>query len=343
MSLLTHHCMKVITFGEIMMRLSPPGFAKFEQAHSLNVVYGGSEANVAVSLAYFGVPSAHVTRFPDHALGRAAAATLRYHGVDTSAISYGDGRLGLYFLETGAVSRASQIIYDRYDSAFSQIQPGQVDWEAVFQGSDGVPATWFHWSGITPALSQSAADCLLEAIQTANRLGILVSGDIYFRSNLWKYGKRPQDILPALTEGCDMVLGNEANFDELYGVKANSFVEACKSMKVKFPRIRYFTDTERQSVSASHNRLTAKIFEGDTTYSSNVYDITHIVDRIGGGDAYLAGLIYGLLTRDDPQYAVEFGAAASALKHTVEGDANLVSVQEVEALMQGDTSGRLRR
>ncbi|MFC5411975.1 PfkB family carbohydrate kinase [Larkinella bovis] len=329
---------KIVTFGEVMMRLAPPGFTKFTQAHSLNVVYGGTEANVAVSLAYFGCQTAHVTRFPDHALGRAAAATLRYHGVDTSAITFGDGRLGLYFLETGAVSRASQIIYDRYDSAFSLIQPGDFDWETILKGAD-----WFHWSGITPALSQPAADCLLEAIQTANRLGVMVSGDIYFRSNLWKYGKKPQEILPALTAGCDLVLGNQENFEELYGVKADSFVDACRRMQIQFPRIRYFTDTERQSVSASHNRLTAKIFDGHTLYSSNVYDITHIVDRIGGGDAYLAGLIYSLLTTDDLQYAIEFGAAASALKHTVEGDANLVSVQEVEALVGGDTSGRLRR
>ncbi|GAB3341086.1 sugar kinase [Larkinella ripae] len=329
---------KIVTFGEVMMRLAPPGFAKFNQAHSLNVVYGGTEANVAVSLAYFGCQASHVTRFPDHALGHAAASTLRFHGVDTSRITFGAGRLGLYFLETGAVSRASQIIYDRYDSAFSLIQPGDFDWEAILTGAD-----WFHWSGITPALSQQAADCLLDAIQTANRLGVKVSGDIYFRSNLWKYGKKPQDILPDLTAGCDLVLGNQQNFEELYGVKAETFDDACRGMQTKFPRIRYFTDTERQSVSASHNRLTAKIFDGTTMYSSEVYDITHIIDRIGGGDAYLAGLIYGLLSTDDPQYAVEFGAAASALKHTVEGDANLVSVSEVEALVGGDKSGRLRR
>ncbi|MGV3560537.1 PfkB family carbohydrate kinase [Larkinella arboricola] len=329
---------KIVTFGEVMMRLAPPGFAKFNQAHSLNVVYGGTEANVAVSLAYFGCEAVHVTRFPDHALGRAAAATLRFHGVDTSRITYGPGRLGLYFLETGAVSRASQIIYDRYDSAFSLIQPGDFDWDAILTGAD-----WFHWSGITPALSQQAADCLLDAIQTANRLGVKVSGDIYFRSNLWKYGRTPQEILPALTAGCDLVLGNQANFEELYGVEADTFDDACHRMQEKFPRIQYFTDTERESVSASHNRLTAKIFDGTTMYSSEVYDITHIIDRIGGGDAYLSGLIYGLLATDDPQYAVEFGAAASALKHTVEGDANLVTIPEVEALVQGDKSGRLRR
>ncbi|MGA0560718.1 PfkB family carbohydrate kinase [Larkinella sp. VNQ87] len=329
---------KVVTFGEVMMRLAPPGFAKFTQAHSLNVVYGGTEANVAVSLAYFGCQTAHVTRFPDHALGQAAAATLRYHGVDTSHIRFGHGRLGLYFLETGAVSRASQIIYDRYDSAFSLLQPGDFDWKTILSGAD-----WFHWSGITPALSQYAADCLLEAIQTANRLGVRVSGDIYFRSNLWKYGKTPQEILPDLTAGCDLVLGNQQNFEELYGVEATSFEDACRKMQQKFPRIQYFTDTERQSISASHNRLTAKLFDGSTRYSSEVYDITHIIDRIGGGDAYLAGLIYSLLATNDPQYAVEFGAAASALKHTVEGDANLVTVAEVEALVGGDSSGRLRR
>jgi 2-dehydro-3-deoxygluconokinase len=300
--------------------------------------FGGTEANVAVSLAQFGAEAAHVTRFPDHALGRAAAGYLRRFAVDTQHIRYGDGRLGLYFLETGAGSRASQIIYDRVDSAFARIRPDEIDWEPVLQG-----ASWFHWTGITPALSQGAADCLLAAIQTANRLGVPVSGDIVYRSNLWQYGRTPQEIMPALTEGCTLVLGSKGLFSELYGVVGSSFQEAGRAMMQRFPTLRYITDTKRVSVSASHNQLSAKLFDGQAVYKSRLHDIRSITDRIGTGDAYVAGLIYGLLTFNDLQRAVEFGAAASALKHTIVGDVNLATIAEVETLAKGDSSGKLKR
>ncbi len=321
-----------------MLRLSPPGVGRFTQTDSLDMHFGGTEANVAVSLAQFGAEAAHVTRFPDHALGRAAAGYLRRFAVDTQHIRYGDGRLGLYFLETGAGSRASQIIYDRVDSAFARIRPDEIDWEPVLQG-----ASWFHWTGITPALSQGAADCLLAAIQTANRLGVPVSGDIVYRSNLWQYGRTPQEIMPALTEGCTLVLGSKGLFSELYGVVGSSFQEAGRAMMQRFPTLRYITDTKRVSVSASHNQLSAKLFDGQAVYKSRLHDIRSITDRIGTGDAYVAGLIYGLLTFNDLQRAVEFGAAASALKHTIVGDVNLATIAEVETLAKGDSSGKLKR
>lgn len=335
--------MKVITFGEVMLRLSPPGVERFAQTDTLAMHFGGTEANVAVSLAQLGLETAHVTRFPNHALGRAATGYLRRYGVDTQYIRFGDGRLGLYFLETGAGSRASQIIYDRIDSAFARIHPDDVDWESVLTDDSGKPAQWFHWTGITPALSQGAADCLLAGIQTANRLGVPVSGDIVYRSNLWQYGRKPQEIMPALTEGCTLVLGNKSLFSELYGVVGSTFLEAGQAMMRRFPMLRYVTDTKRNSLSASHNQLSAKLFDGQSVYKSRVYDIQPIVDRIGTGDAYIAGLIYGLLRFNDAQRAVEFGVAASALKHTIPGDVNLATVAEIETLEGGDSSGKLKR
>ncbi|QHV97652.1 sugar kinase [Spirosoma endbachense] len=330
--------MKVITFGEVMLRLSPPGVERFVQTDSLTMHFGGTEANVAVSLAQLGLETAHVTRFPDHALGRSATGYLRRYGVGTQHVRYGDGRLGLYFLETGAGSRASQIVYDRVDSAFSRITSTEIDWESILTGAD-----WFHWTGITPALSQGAADSLLAGIQTANRLGVPVSGDIVYRSNLWQYGRSPQEIMPALTEGCTLILGNKSLFSELYGVVGSTFIEAGRAMMRRFPTIKYVTDTKRNSLSASHNQLSAKLYDGSTVHKSRVYDIQPIVDRIGTGDAYMAGLIYGLLTFNDPQRAVEFGSAASALKHTIPGDVNLATVTEIETLEAGDSSGKLRR
>ncbi|QJD78791.1 sugar kinase [Spirosoma rhododendri] len=329
---------KIVTFGEVMLRLSPPGVGRFAQTDTLTMHFGGTEANVAVSLAQFGLRAQHVTRFPDNGLGRSAAGYLQRHHVDTQHVQYGDGRMGLYFLETGAGSRASQIIYDRVNSAFTRIQPTDVDWDAVLDGAD-----WFHWTGITPALSQGAADCLLAGIQTANRLGVPVSGDIVYRSNLWQYGKTPQQIMPALTEGCTLVLGGKALFSEIYGVVGSTFQEAGRAMMERFPTLRYITDTKRNSISASHNQLSAKLFDGTTVYKSRIYDVQPIIDRIGTGDAYMAGLIYGLLMFNDPQRAVEFGSAASALKHTITGDVNLATVAEVETLEQGDSSGKLKR
>lgn len=321
-----------------MLRLTPPNFARLEQATSFDVVFGGGEANVAISLAHFGVPSAHVTRFPDNAIGRRATRYLREHGLDASVVLHGGQRIGVYFLEMGAALRASQIVYDRYNSAFSEIKPGMVDWESVLHG-----ASWFHWAGITPALSQGAADVCLEAVRMAKKLGLTVSADIFYRSNLWQYGKTPQEILPELTRYTDLVVASPDAIQLIFGIENDSFPQACERLKKQFPTIRYVVDTHRTSVSASHNDLKGILWNGEAVLESDTFTIDPIIDRIGGGDAFIAGLIYGLMTFEDEQKTLNFATAASALKHTIPGDANLVSIAEVEAVMSGDVGGRLRR
>lgn len=330
--------MKVVTLGEIMMRLSVPGFGRFVQATSYRAVYGGSEANVAVSLQVMGVPAAHVTRFPDNDFGVAATQALRQYGVDTSAILYGPERIGLYFYENGAVQRPPRIIYDRFDSAFAHIQPGMIDWDQVFQG-----ASWFHWTGITPAISQGAADVCYEAIQFARKNGLTVSGDINYRRNLWQYGKSAREIMPALMEGTDVVVAGITDMENCAGVTGASFEDACRAYQKMFPVTKKIATTFRDAVSSSHNRLTGVLWSGNQITSSRLYDITHMVDRIGGGDAFMAGLIYGLIHQRADTFTIEYATAASTLKHTIEGDVNLASVQEIEALMKGENVGKLLR
>lgn len=330
--------MKVITFGEIMMRLSVPGFSRFVQATSYNTVYGGSEANVAASLQILGVPAAHVTRFPENDFGLAATQTLQRYGLDTSAIVYGPERMGLYFFENGAVQRASRIIYDRFDSAFAHIQPGMIDWDLVFKG-----ATWFHWTGITPAISQGAADVCAEAILAARKNGLTVSGDINYRRNLWQYGKTARDIMPALMEGTDVVVAGITDMENCGNITGATFEEACKAYQKSFPVAKKIATTLRESVSSSHNRLTGIVWNGKELLSSREYDITHMVDRIGGGDAFMAGLIYGMIQQKPDAYTIEFATAASTLKHTIEGDVNLATVREIETLVKGENVGKLLR
>lgn len=330
--------MKVVTFGEIMMRLSVPGFGRFVQASSFNAVYGGSEANVAVSLQVMGVPAAHVTRFPENDFGLAATQTLQRYGLDTSAIVYGPERMGLYFFENGAVQRASRIIYDRFDSAFAHIKPGMIDWDVVFQG-----AIWFHWTGITPAISQGAADVCYEAIQAARKNGLMVSGDINYRRNLWQYGKSANEIMPALMEGTDVVVAGITDMENCAGISGASFDEACHAYQKAFPVTKKIATTLRDSVSSSHNRLTGMLWNGKELFSSREYDITHMVDRIGGGDAFMAGLIYGMVQQKSDQNTIEYATAASTLKHTIEGDVNLATVQEIETLVKGENVGKLLR
>ena len=297
---------KVITFGEIMLRLATPDYLRFCQSDKLNATFGGGEANVAVSLANYGIATEFVTRLPKNDIARACVMDLRKYGVGTSHIVYGGDRLGIYFLETGAVARASKVVYDRAHSAISEIQPGMVNWEEVFKD-----ASWFHWTGITPAISQGAADACLEAIQVANRMGIPVSCDLNYRKNLWKYGKMASEVMPELVAGCDVILGNEEDAEKVFGIKPEGF-----------------------DVTATNGKL----------YQSRRYDITHIVDRVGGGDSFMGGLIYGLLTyTTDDQKALDFAVAASCLKHTIYGDFNQVTVEEVEKLMSGDASGRVSR
>lgn len=344
---------KVVTFGEIMLRLATPGYLRFTQTGEYTATFGGGEANVAVSLANYGIPADFITRLPENDIAKACVMDLRKYGVGTSNIVYGGDRLGIYFLETGAVARASKVIYDRANSAVAEIQPGMVDWEKVFEG-----AQWFHWTGITPALSQGAADACLEAIRVANKMGITVSCDLNYRKNLWKYGKKASEVMPALVEGCDVILGNEEDAEKVFGIKpegfdvtatagevnAAEFESVCTQLMRRFPKAKKVIITLRGSINANHNTWGGVLFDGKKLFSSRRYDITHIVDRVGGGDSFMGGLIYGLLTyTTDDQKALDFAVAASCLKHTIYGDFNQVSVEEVEKLMGGDASGRVSR
>ena len=344
---------KVITFGEIMLRLSTPGYLRFGQARQFDATFGGGEANVAVSLANYGIDAAFVTRLPDNDIAKACIKDLRSYGVDTSKIVFGGDRVGIYFLETGAVARPSKVVYDRAGSAIATIQPGMIDWKKVFEGAD-----WFHWTGITPALSQGAADVCLEAIKAANALGVTVSCDLNYRKNLWKYGKTAGEVMPSLVEGCDVILGNEEDADKVFGIKPEGFdVTATggaidqgrfrsvgEQLMKRFPRAKKVIITLRGSINANHNTWGGVLWDGAKLYESPRYDITHIVDRVGGGDSFMGGLIYGLLSYPgDDQKALNFAVAASCLKHTIFGDYNQVTVAEVENLMKGDASGRVAR
>lgn len=344
---------KIITFGEIMLRLSTPGYLRFSQAKQFDATFGGGEANVAVSLANYGMDAKFVTRLPENDIAKACLKDLRSYGVDTSSIVYGGDRLGIYFLETGAVARPSKVVYDRANSSIATIKPGDIDWAEVLKGAD-----WFHWTGITPALSQGAADVCLEAIKAANAMGITVSCDLNYRKNLWKYGKKASEIMPALVEGSDIILGNEEDADKVFGIKPEGFdvtstggqIDQLRFQSVgeqlmkRFPRAKKVIITLRGSINANHNTWGGVLWDGKTLYQSPRYDITHIVDRVGGGDSFMGGLIYGLLTyTGDDQKALNFAVAASCLKHTIFGDYNQVTVAEVENLMKGDASGRVSR
>lgn len=344
---------KVITFGEIMLRLSPPGFLRFSQTNSFDVVYGGGESNVAVSLSNYKVPVEFVTRLPDNDLGQCALMEMRKRGVGTNHIVRGGQRLGIYFLETGAVSRGSKVVYDRAHSAMAEIQPGMIDWNEVFRD-----AQWLHWTGITPAISQSAADACLEAVKVASESGITISTDLNYRAKLWKYKGDREKIMTDLTAYCDVILGNEEDAEKHFGiqpegldittqgehVKAEAFQSVCEQMQAKFPKAKKIITTLRGSISASHNTWAGVLYDGKTLYKSKEYQITHIVDRVGGGDSFMGGLIYGLIHYpNDDQKALDYAVAASCLKHTIKGDANLVTIPEIEKLMSGDASGRVAR
>ena len=330
---------KVITFGEVMMRLSPPGYEKFSQASSFELVYGGGEANVAISCAYLGMKAAHVTRFPDNALGKAATQFLRKHWLSTEHVIYGDDMMGKYFLEKGAVHRPSEVIYERERSSFSLIEPSMVNWEDVLKDAD-----WFHWTGITPAISEGAYQCCLDAIKTANKLGIMVSGDINSRSNMWKYGKTMQEVIPDLVQYCDVVITSSRGIREMFGLGQldDNFQVLAKQLMELFPNIKKVVKKTRRTISASHNQIQGKLWNGKEYIKTDMLNITHIIDRVGTGDAFAAGLVYGLLHYEDVQ-ALDFATAACALKHTVPGDVNMVSLENVQSLMEGDTSGAIRR
>jgi 2-dehydro-3-deoxygluconokinase len=355
---------KVVTFGEIMMRLSPPGFLRFGQARSFDVIYGGGEANVAVSLANYGMAVDYVTRLPDNDLGDACIQFLRQYGVGVDKIVRGGDRLGIYFLEIGAVQRGSKVIYDRANSAIATIERGMIDWEHVLADAD-----WFHWTGITPAISAGTASVCLEALQVAQEMGLPVSCDLNYRKKLWKWGKQPGEVMPELVSYCDVAIGNEEDADKVFGirapetdvvsgkVKADKYRYVCEELAKRFPNLKTVAITLRGSISASHNTWSGVLWacpergrnvhrrrNQGAFYIGPTYDVTHIVDRVGGGDSFMGGLIYGLRTYgDDRQKALNFAVAASCLKHSILGDFNLVTVAEVEKLMGGDVSGRVSR
>jgi 2-dehydro-3-deoxygluconokinase len=342
---------KIVTFGEIMLRLATPDYQRFSQATRFEVSYGGGEANVAVSLANFGFHVDFVTRLPKNDIGEAAIMNLRKYNVGTEKIIFGGERLGIYFLETGAVARASKVIYDRANSAISEIQPGMIDWEKVLADTK-----WFHWTGITPAISPGAAQVCLEGIKAANRKGITVSTDLNYRKNLWKYGKKASEVMTELVEGCDVILGNEEDAEKVFGIKpegmdvtkghveAGAYESVCRQMMKRFPRVKKVIITLRGSINANHNTWAGVLFDGKKLFISPDYNITHIVDRVGGGDSFMGGLIYGIISYpNDDQKALNFAVAASCLKHTIHGDFNLVTVDEVKNLMKGDGSGRVSR
>ena len=342
---------KVITFGEIMLRLKSPSYERFFQSPVLEATFGGGEANVAVSLANYGMDASFVTVLPKNDIADACIRELRGFGVDTGKIVRKDGRLGIYYLETGAVQRPSKVVYDRAGSAIAEAKAGDIDWKSVFDG-----ATWFHLTGITPAISQGAADLSLEAVKAAKEMGVHVSCDLNYRKNLWKYGKRADEVMTELVKYVDTVIANEEDFQKSLGLSAESasavqegqidvelYKKIASSAMAKYPNIKRVAITLRESKSANHNDWSACLYNGKDFFLSRKYSITDIVDRVGGGDSFGGGLIYGLNTYGSEKEALEFAVAASCLKHTIPGDYNRVTVAEVESLMKGSGTGRVQR
>lgn len=342
---------KVVTFGEIMLRLATPEFLRFSQASEFEATFGGGEANVAVSLANYGMDAYFATSLPKNDIGDAAIGSLRKYNVKTDYIHRGGDRVGIYFLESGAVSRASKVIYDRANSSFAKIKKGSIDWDKAFDG-----ASWFHWTGITPSVSEGAAEVCMEACEVAAKKGITISTDLNYRAKLWKWGKTAGEVMEGLVSHCDVILGNEEDADMVFGIKPEgvdvtsghvegaAFESVGKQLMKKFPKAKKVIITLRGSISASHNTWSGVLWNGKKLFEAPTYQITHIVDRVGGGDSFMGGLIYGLITYpQDDQKALNFAVAASCLKHTIKGDFNLVTVEEVEKLMKGDASGRVSR
>lgn len=340
---------QVVTFGEIMLRLNPPSFQRILQAESLEVSYGGAEASVAVSLVNYGVPAAFITCLPPNEIGQAAVNYLRRFGVDTSHIIRKGERIGVYFLEIGANQRPSKVIYDRARSAVSEVKPGTIPWNEVFSGTK-----WFHFTGITPAISQSAADVCLEAVKSAKEKGLTVSCDLNYRAKLWKYGKTAGEVMTGLMTYVDVAIGNEEDCEKVFGIKgadvkaagevsAERYLGVARELVKRFPNLRKIGITLRGSISATHNTWSAVLYDGNGLYSTMKYDITNVIDRLGSGDAFAGALIYCLLSGKGDQEALDFATAASALKHSIQFDLNLVNVEEVESLVREGGAGRVQR
>ena len=340
----------VVSFGEIMLRLAPPGMERFLQSPQFVATFGGGEANVAVAISGFGGEARYVTLLPPaNPIVDAFIGEMRRFGVDADHIVRAPGRFGIYFVEPGANQRGSKVVYDRAGSSISLAKPGDVDWKKCFAG-----ASWFHITGITPALSQSAADLAIESVQAAEAAGLTVSIDLNFRKNLWKYGKAAKDVMPSLLkhasvcianeEDCQMSLGIESKADVHSGKLEHAQYEALSNQVLEaYPKLKSIAITLRESFSASHNGWSACLNDRKKFYVSKHYDITHIVDRVGGGDCFAGGLIYGLLALPTHAEAIEFAVAASCLKHSIMGDFNRSTVDEVNALLRGGGSGRVQR
>lgn len=343
---------KVVTFGEIMVRLGAPDYLKLIQANRFDVSYAGAEANVAVSLANYGIATDYITCLPDNPIAERCIMDLRGHKVGVDHIQRTGKRMGILYLETGSNARPSKVYYDREDSSIATVELGSIDWKEILKD-----ATWFHWTGITPALSANAAEECFKAIMTANELGVTVSCDINYRGNLWKYGKTAAEVMPEMVVGSDIILGNEEDCEKVFGIKPkdfdaaktngtvdqSSFLSVCQQMMERFPRCKKMVVTLRGAINANHNTWGGVLYNGKELIESRRYDITDIVDRVGGGDSFMGGLIFGLLHYQDDRKALEFATAASCLKHTLKGDYNWVTAQEVENLLRGEKSGRVIR
>lgn len=325
-----------------MMRLTTPQQLRFSQADTLEMNFAGGEANVAASLAVLKMKACHVTRVPENPLGNAVIENLNKVGVDTTFIQRGGERLGVFFVENGISIRAGKVVYDRANSSFASLLPEEFNWHQIFQG-----CSWFHITGISPAISQNAATACLQAVKVADELGIYVSADVGYRSNLWKWGKTPSEVMPSLVEHCSLIVCSIGDAADMFGVyprnEEDSFASVSQQLMSRFPSLQLILTTERGQLSASHNTLLAKCWNGAELLVTELIDIPSIVDRIGGGDAFMAGFIYGKLTYGCDYQALRFAVAASALKHTIKGDFNLASVSEIETIMKGDTSGKLTR
>ncbi len=338
---------KIVTLGEIMLRLSPAGNRRFVQVDDFDVIWGGGEANVAVSCANYGHDAYFVSKLPEHEIGQAAVNALRRYGVDIRHVARGGKRVGIYYCETGASMRPSKVIYDRAGSAIAEADPEDFDFDAIMEGAD-----WFHWSGITPAISDKAAELARLACEAAKRHGVTVSVDLNFRKKLWT-SEKAQSIMRPLMQYVDVCIGNEEDAELCLGFKPEADVEGGETNAEGYKGIframarefgfKYVVSTLRESYSATHNGWKAMIYNGEEFYESKRYEIFPIIDRVGGGDSFSGGLIHGLLTMKSQGEALEFAVAASALKHTIPGDFNLVSAAEVQSLAGGNANGRVQR
>ena len=338
---------KIVTMGELMLRLSPEGNYRFIQADSFQIIPGGGEANVAISCANYGHDCYFVSKLPKHEIGQIALNGMRRYGVNCDFVARGGDRVGLYYAETGASMRPSKVIYDRAHSAIAEAKPEDFDFDKIFEGAD-----WFHWSGITPAISDASAECLRQACIAAKKHGVTVSVDLNFRKKLWT-SEKAISVMRPLMQYVDVCIGNEEDAELCLGFKPDADVEGGQTDAAGYEGIfrqmmqefgfKYVVSTLRESFSATHNGWKALIYDGKEFYQSKRYDINPIIDRVGGGDSFSGGLIHGLLTKPTQGEALEFAVAASALKHTIPGDFNLVSVEEVEALAGGSVNGRVQR